>query len=229
MNKKLLWIPFLVLLALIIGYNSFKENNENINSGTVLKSEKAETVAKQLNSNSTKNNAQISFINKDTSKIQSDAHSMQDVVKIEPLYNKKNYKPEEAKVILDAVIGDNGFIDSYAVASALKSDDFDVFMDQLKNNASPQETEKEVEIEALLLDSADLANYNYELSCGIDICALNLRHIPQGDTQQLSQNITNDLPLGSIFKRNYEDEYGNANIRVLYQIEETSKLTTRYN
>lgn len=236
MNKKLLVVPLVTLLIMYVGYNLFFNESDSTNiivSDSINDSDGTHdySTPTKLNHNlSTQSDQHIKTQqNRDTKEDLQSANFAQNSDTTKPIYDQKNYEPEDAKVLLESVIGDDGTIDTNAVASALGSDNFDVFLNQLRANASVEESAKELEVEQILLKSANIASYSYDLSCGIEVCALNLTNVPQDDIQELSKNITSGMPLGSIFKTNYKDEYGNAAIRVIYQIEQTSTLVTRRN
>ena len=99
----------------------------------------------------------------------------------------------------------------------------------MRENASLEESEIEMNLGTLLVQSQELQSSTYKGSCGNKVCGLNLGNIQPEYLDKISKNVIYKLPLGSIFKRTLKDEYGNLTVRVIYQMEQSSSFSARLN
>ena len=165
------------------------------------------------------------LINKQPENLTSDASMEKNNAELVNPINENEINITKITNTIRNMINNSGVMDKPSIVSALKTDDFSLYIEQLEQSASIEELEKQDEIRNIMSSFSEVNQYQHDVACGHQVCAISIRDFPEISLAKLSKEELSSLPLGTSFQKKLANEYGSYDLRLIYQIEQVSRVT----
>lgn len=110
-------------------------------------------------------------------------------------------------------------------SKALKSDTlekklnveiFQTFLDEISTQKSDLELDREYEVTEILNEKIDLNLYQYTSECGSGICAVEVKYVPNNESNEIAEKLFNILNFGALTYIVRDDKDGTNSIRIIF-------------
>ena len=129
-----------------------------------------------------------------------------------------------AEVTAKGLVAEGGVFQQKNIFKTLGINNFNSYIDNLNSLASEEDLQKQYEVQDFLASVPAMQSYEHKISCGYKSCAMSIQDISKEDAENIIDNLLVDIPLGARFYRAVANDYGSSELRVIYQMEQTSTL-----